>query len=233
VRAVLLDALGTLVALEAPAPRLRAQLAAVGITVSEEQAAAAIGAEITYYRAHLDEGRDTGTLAALRARCAEEVRSALPPSVELDAIGRDAMTEVLLSSLRFTAFADVAPALQAWRALGLRLVVVSNWDVSLHGVLGRLGIARWLDGIVTSAEVGARKPSPVIFERALALAECSPDASVHIGDNADEDVAGARAAGIAPILIMRSAATRAPTEPDAVRTIASLADFDPVAVAEA
>ena len=58
-RAVLLDAMGTLLRLEDPAPRLRAALAArLGVDVGAEAAAAAIRAEIAYYRAHLHLGRD-------------------------------------------------------------------------------------------------------------------------------------------------------------------------------
>ena len=54
--AVLLDALGTLVELQPPAPRLRALLAAEGFSISEERAAAAFRAEIGYYLEHHLEG---------------------------------------------------------------------------------------------------------------------------------------------------------------------------------
>jgi putative hydrolase of the HAD superfamily len=78
-RAVLLDALGTLVRLEPPAPRLRRELASrFGLRVSEAEAELAIAAEIAYYRAHLDEGRDLSSVAALRVRCAEALAAALP-----------------------------------------------------------------------------------------------------------------------------------------------------------
>ena len=60
--AVLLDALGTLLTFEPPAPHLRAALSRLGIEVSEETAAAAIRAEIAYYRSHLHEGRDAASL---------------------------------------------------------------------------------------------------------------------------------------------------------------------------
>jgi putative hydrolase of the HAD superfamily len=198
--AILLDALGTLVALEPPAPRLRSELARrFGLNVTERQARAAIAAEIAYYRAHLDEGRDVDALRELRRRCASALRSALPATgLELDAL-----VDALLASLRFTPFADVRPALQSARSRGQRLVVVSNWDVSLHGVLRALGLEPLLDGILTSAEAGARKPSPAIFERALALAGASPGEAIHVGDSLEEDVAGARAAGIEPVLVRR------------------------------
>ena len=53
---------------------------------------------------------------------------------------------------------------------GIRLVVVSNWDVSLHERLAETGLAPLLDGAVASAELGAAKPDPAIFARGLELA---------------------------------------------------------------
>ncbi len=220
--AILFDALGTLVWLRAPAPLLRHELARrFGIEVSEEQASAALAREISYYRGHLDEGRDRASLAALRLRCGEALRAALPPSARLSALSGEAVTATLLASLRFSAFPDAAAAIRSARARGARALVVSNWDVSLHEVLGRLELAPLLDGIVTSAQVGARKPAPEIFEQALALAGvCAQDAA-HVGDSVEEDVVGARAAGIEAVLIRRDGELG----PPGVRTIATLAEL--------
>jgi putative hydrolase of the HAD superfamily len=218
--AILLDALGTLVALEPPAPRLRAELAArFGLEVSEAEAARAITAEIAYYRAHLDEGRDAAGLESLRRRCTEVLRSALPGAGA--ALEVDPLVEALLAALHFTAFPDARPALEAARERGQRLVVVSNWDVSLLGVLRGLELEPLLDAIVTSAGAGARKPAPAIFEQALELAGVAASDAIHVGDTLDEDVAGARAAGIEPILIRRADGPPAP----GVRTISSLAEL--------
>jgi putative hydrolase of the HAD superfamily len=218
--AILLDALGTLVALEPPAPKLRAELAErFGLDVSEDEAARAIAAEIAYYRSHLDEGRDAAGLDSLRRRCAEVLRSALPG--DGSRLEVDRVLEALLASLRFTAFPDVRPALQRARERGQRLVVVSNWDVSLVGVLRGLGLEPLLDGIVTSAGAGARKPSPAIFEQALRLAGVAAADAIHVGDTLDEDVAGARAAGVEPVLIRRGDGPPLP----GVRTISSLAEL--------
>jgi putative hydrolase of the HAD superfamily len=219
-RALLLDAMGTLLELEPPAPRLQRELAQrFGLEISETDAQRAIAAEIAYYRAHLDEGRDAAALAALRSRCAEALRDGLPDDERFAAIDNAALTSALVASLRFEPFADVRPALTAARAAGRRLVVVSNWDVSLDEALDRLGLAPMLDGIVTSAAVGARKPSPEIFERALAVAEVAPHEAVHVGDSLAEDVAGARAAGIEAVLIKRDGSPG----PPGVRTVATLA----------
>jgi len=218
--AILLDALGTLLALDPPAPRLRAELAArFGLEMTEEEAARAIAAEIVYYRAHLDEGRDEAALQALRRRCAEVLRSALPAAArQLDV---DPLVEALLASLHFTAFPDVRPALLAARALGQRLVVASNWDVSLVGVLRGLELEPLLDGIVTSAGAGARKPAPAVFEQALARAGVAAREAIHVGDSLEEDVAGARAVGIEPVLIRRGGVGPGVR---GVRTISSLAE---------
>ncbi|MGZ4185374.1 MAG: HAD-IA family hydrolase [Solirubrobacteraceae bacterium] len=219
-RALLLDALGTLLELDPPAPRLRTELdERFGVQISETDAQRAIAAEIAYYRAHIDEGRDRAALAALRSRCAEALRKGLPDDDRVAAIDNGALTDALLASLRFEPFADARPALAAARAAGRRIVVVSNWDVSLDEALHRLGLAPMLDGVVTSAAVGARKPSPEIFERALALAGVAAHEATHVGDSVDEDIAGARAAGIEAVLIKRDGTPG----PPGVQTIATLA----------
>ena len=83
--------------------------------------------------------------------------------------------ETLVDSIRFAPYPDAVPALEGLRSRGLKLVCVSNWDCSLGAVLERCGLAEHLDGAVSSAEAGARKPDPAIFEPALALAGCAPE----------------------------------------------------------
>ena len=198
-RAVLLDSLGTLVALDSPVPRLRERLAALGFDVDEERVGRAFGAEVAYYVEHHVEGRDQSTLAELRNRCA---------AVLLDELGIPELPlpdarEALLGSLAFRAFDDVAPALRELRGRGLTLVVASNWDCSLREVLDSAGVLGLVDGAVSSAEAGAAKPDPAPFRAALAAAGCEPHEAVHVGDSEENDVAGARAAGIRPVLLRR------------------------------
>jgi len=210
-RALLIDALGTLVSLSAPAPALVGELERRhGVEVTLAEAGRALAAEIAYYRAHMGEGRDAESLAALRGRCAEALRAALPPSAGLAAVGAQALTDTLLLSLRFEAYADARPALLRARAHGARVVVVSNWDVSLLEVLERVGLGPLLDGVVTSAAVGPAKPAAAMFAHALALAGVPAERARHVGDNLDEDVGGARACGIHAVLIARDGAQRPP-----------------------
>jgi putative hydrolase of the HAD superfamily len=219
-RAVLLDALGTLVELVPPWPALVRELGARGAVVDEPAARTALLAEIAYYRAHHDEARDAAALADLRARCAEVLREALPaPARELAPAD---VLAALMASLEFRAYPEVPATLARLRRAGARLVVVSNWDVSLHEVLARTGLAALVDGAITSAELGTAKPAPAIFARALELAGgIAPEDALHAGDSVEADVAGARAAGIEAVLVVRDE-TPAPA---GVRTIRSLAEL--------
>jgi putative hydrolase of the HAD superfamily len=219
IHAVLLDALGTLLSFDPPAPLLRAALRErLAVEVSESAAAAAVKEEIAYYRAHLHEGRDAASLASLRRRSAEAMRPALGVDVDTDAL-----TGALLAALRFRAFPDAAPALRALRALGLRLIVVSNWDASLHERLEQTGLAPLVDGAVASAELGHAKPDAAIFAHALALAGVPADSALHVGDSPAADVAGALDAGLRAVLVVRDGAIDRP--PRGVPTIASLAEL--------
>lgn len=206
-RVITLDALGTLVALDDPVPRLVAGLAGRGANVDAAQAAAALAEEIAFYRAGHDAAVDAVTLARLRARCAAVLRAGLERAgARVDAVGEDAMVEVLLGALRFTPYPDVPAALAELRAAGHRLVVVSNWDVSLHDMLRTTGLGVLVDAAISSAEAGIRKPDPAIFRRALALAGAPGGGdrpALHAGDSLELDVAGARAAGLEAVLIAR------------------------------
>jgi putative hydrolase of the HAD superfamily len=201
--AVFLDAQGTLVELEPPWRHLATEL---GIELGETLVRA-FRAEMAYYKRHSHEGHDAESLAALRKRCAAVLSREL---------GREVPVETMMASIRFRAFADALPALTSLRRRGLALVCVSNWDVSLPAVLERCGLDEALDGVVTSAEAGARKPDPAIFAPALALARCEPAEAIHVGDTAAEDVAAAEAAGIPALLLDR----------DGEGDIASLGEVD-------
>lgn len=204
--ALLLDGLGTLVDLCPPAPLLVERLRVErGVKLAEPDAERAFAAEISYYRAHHLEGGDTVSLGELRTRCAEVLRGALPPSVAA-AVTTPQLVGAMLASIRFRAFPEVGEVMAELRTRGLRLAVVSNWDVSLVGILHELGLDFWLEHVVTSAAVGAAKPNPVPFERALDLLGLEAGSVIHVGDSWTLDVLGAREAGISSILIDRCAA---------------------------
>jgi putative hydrolase of the HAD superfamily len=202
-RAVLLDALGTLVELEAPWAAIERELAARGAAVPAQDAHRALAAEMRFYREHHHEAGDERSLERLRDRCTEVLRDNLPPPAR--DLPPPELRAALLAALRFRAYPDAVPALDALRGAGTRLAIVSNWDVSLHDVLRRSGLAGRVDVVVTSAEEGVAKPDPAIFRRALdRLGGIPAAAAVHVGDDPDADVAGARGAGIGAVLIDRA-----------------------------
>ena len=222
IRAVTIDALGTLVHMLPPGPRLRQQLRErAGVDVSEEQATAGFAAEIRYYLEHHLEGGDPQSLDTLRDHCASVLRDALG----LEQVELPVVREAMLASLHFEAFPDAAPALDELRSRGLRVVAASNWDSSLPEVLERTGLAPLLDGVVSSAAAGAAKPDPRLFEAALELAGVSPGEALHVGDRPDKDVEGAHALGMSAVLIARDG----PRPPAAgVPVIATLAELPPL-----
>lgn len=81
--------------------------------------------------------------------------------------------------------------------------IISNWDSRLLGLCEGLGIHGRVDFILASAVFGASKPSPKIFEEALRRAKVEPHEAVHIGDSFEDDVKGARGAGLDAVLIER------------------------------
>ena len=186
--------------MEPPAPRLRDELRRLGVELSEERASEAFAAEIAYYLAHHVEAGDPESLAELRDRCAAVLRDALG----IDRLDLAAVREAMLASIRFHAFPDAAPALEELRARGLRLVAASNWDSSLPDVLERAGLARFLDGVVSSAMVGATKPAAVLFQAALRIAGVAPREALHVGDSLENDVRGAAALGMRAVLVARA-----------------------------
>lgn len=218
VSAVLLDALGTLVALEPPAPHLVAELALRGVAVTEVQAAVAMRAEIAFYQREHHRAGTPAALAALRRECALLVRAELGPPAAGARI--EDVEAALLGAIRFAPFPEVPAALAALRRDGARLVVVSNWDVSLHAVLEATGLAPLVDAAISSAEAGSAKPAPAIFARALELVGATPADAVMVGDSVATDVAGAIAAGIAPALVVRAGPV--PALPRGVRVLADL-----------
>lgn len=201
---MLLDALGTLVELEAPFARLGEELAARGAPVAPEAVRRALRAEMAYYRTHHQVAADRERLAGLRERCADVLRAALPPPA--GELPPGVLLEALLAALRFRPFPDVVGVLHALRARGCALVVVSNWDVSLHDVLDATGLRPLVDAVLTSAEEGTAKPEPALFARALALVGVPAGRALHVGDSVEHDVAGALAAGVRPVLVARNGA---------------------------
>jgi putative hydrolase of the HAD superfamily len=136
----------------------------------------------------------------------------------LEKIGADGgRAESLQQAVEATAFGPNSPMFRAYedatrcvcecRERGLRVGVVSNWDVSLADVLQIAGLSELIDFVVASLEFGSEKPDPAIFEFALAGLELAAGEVVHVGDDITDDVAGALSAGIRPVFLNRASPT--------------------------
>jgi FMN phosphatase YigB (HAD superfamily) len=95
--------------------------------------------------------------------------------------------------------------LRTIRELGLRTVIASNtywrdadsyWDD-----FRTLGMAQFIDGIITSVDAGHLKPHPAVFEMAMRWADVAADRCVVIGNREENDVDPALALGMRAILV--------------------------------
>jgi putative hydrolase of the HAD superfamily len=77
-----------------------------------------------------------------------------------------------------------------------QLAVVSNFDGRLRVILERLGISKYFRFIFLSSEIGADKPDPEIFRRALRYVDLAPNEVLHAGDDPERDWKAASAAGL-------------------------------------
>ena len=96
--------------------------------------------------------------------------------------------------------------LDALRQRGYRLGLISN-VVSLGQVPNSLeihGLAPYFETVVTSSALGVRKPSPRIFHEAARLMDLPPAACAYVGDTISRDVIGARRAGYALAIQIKS-----------------------------
>lgn len=102
-------------------------------------------------------------------------------------------------------FPDAMPALLEARVRGLKIALISNWDVRLRRLIEGMGIMSLFDAMVISTEAGFEKPDPRIYQIACERLAVQPSQALHIGDSEREDVEGARGAGVGALLVDRKA----------------------------
>ena len=84
-----------------------------------------------------------------------------------------------------------------------QLAVISNFDGRLRLILRNLGISEYFAHVFISSEVGADKPDPEIFRRALATLHLKADQVLHVGDDPERDWKAAAAAGLSVFRLER------------------------------
>ncbi len=119
-------------------------------------------------------------------------------------------------------YPDVLPVLEHWRAQGIPVGVISNFDSRLYKVLDALGLSAFVKTVTISTQVGAAKPQGEIFQAAW-HAQGQPEPPLwHIGDSWAADVLGARAMGWRGIYLCRDGGKQ--PETDQVPTLTDLLD---------
>ena len=117
----------------------------------------------------------------------------------IDPLDRDTFFEAAYGHFAEAGVWEVYPdVVQVLETLAPRfeLAVVSNFDGRLRFILEHLAITKYFRHIFLSSELGADKPDPLIYQRALEVSGFAPNEVLHVGDDPERDWAGARSAGL-------------------------------------
>lgn len=106
---------------------------------------------------------------------------------------------------RFQPLPGARELLEVIRELGMRTVIASNtyWRdaESYWDDFRNLGMAEYIDSIVTSVDAGHLKPHPAVFEMAMRRAGVPADRCVVIGNREENDIVPALELGMWTILV--------------------------------
>lgn len=208
--AVIFDAGLTLISAATPAAAVAAEtLEAHGITASPAETAKAMDEaerEIRSRWLHRDWWASEQTVrelfvggyqAGLRSVAAVGEDSALANRLAY------AVYENYQGTRHWQLFPDVLLTMEALRAAGVTMGIVSDWGRGLEAIVLELELGHFLSFVVISAHIGLSKPDPRVFQMALDRIAAPAHSAVYVGDTYVKDVLGARAAGLAPILLDR------------------------------
>lgn len=153
-----------------------------------------------------DEGRMTmaGAFARLLSACGRDPDPAL--------VGRLVALDAELLFSRTSVCPDVVPFLEAARADGIRVALVSNCAANTRAMLAAKGLLDLADAAVLSCEAGVAKPAPEIYQ--IALTELGVLAAEAIFlDDQPRFCEGAAAVGIRAIQVVRPGIASKPADP--------------------
>jgi len=117
----------------------------------------------------------------------------------LDELDRDAFFEGAYSHFAEPGVWDLYPEVEGVLAAlhgRFELAVISNFDGRLRMIFEHLGVSKFFSHVFLSSELGADKPDPEIFRRALRLTGTKSDETLHVGDDPERDWEGATQAGL-------------------------------------
>ncbi len=122
-------------------------------------------------------------------------------------------------------YPGVVETLEALRAAGLRLAVVTNKpERAARLVLADMGLDRYFEAVIGGDTLPRRKPDPAPVHEALRRLGVAPDRAAMVGDN-HHDVEAGRAAGLRVVAVSYGYAHRPPAELGADRLIDAFAEL--------
>jgi len=215
IRAVLLDAVGTLIALREPVGDTYSRVAAdYGVAIAPWRIGDALGRIFAAAPPPVFPDAPPAEISARErawwrtiARSAFLAADSAHKFADFDACF-DELWRIFASPGAWLAAPGAAEGLMGLRATGRRTVVVSNFDRRLPGILAGLGLAAGLDACVLPADAGAAKPDPRIFRRALDLLGVAAAEAAFVGDDRERDLDPAGALGIRPVDVASLATLR-------------------------
>lgn len=204
---VLFDAYGTLVELDDFFGKLQRGFAAADLQVSDDDIAFAARHEMKYYVANAVRAADETSFHEVRSECARVLANALQKH-GCDVPDAARVLAILGDAIAFRPFPETRETLEKLNARSVPCAVLSNWDFKLSQHLAEADLLRYFKFVISSAEVGAAKPAPQTFARALEKArEYSPELRaadcLYVGDDYENDVVGARDCGMKPLFLVR------------------------------
>jgi putative hydrolase of the HAD superfamily len=198
-KAIFFDAVGTLFHLNGTVGRHYAMVGnEVGLTLDAHQLDAAFFSAWKKMpsRAAIDGPRDNDDKGWWRDLVDLVLDQVAPSLSELD---RDNFFEIAYEHFAesgvWELYSEVPDVLKQLRPR-FQLAVISNFDGRLRFILEHLGISKFFTHIFISSEIGADKPDPEIYRRALKLIDLKPNEVLHVGDDPERDWEAASAAGL-------------------------------------
>ncbi|MBN1660006.1 MAG: HAD-IIIA family hydrolase [Anaerolineae bacterium] len=207
--AILFDMGYTLVYFDPPVPVIGSEaLRTLGVERTPEEVQAAVQAVWDPFWAEADRM----TFAATKAQDAEvEAQMARAVLGALDVDASDGTVAAFRKAQEawysrpgvIRPYHEVKEVLSALAEEGYRLGIVSNWSWNLRDRVMQAGLDDYFELVWASAYAGCNKPHPLIFQQALDQMELDAWRTVYVGDSYRHDIAGARAAGIDGVLVVR------------------------------
>ncbi len=217
-RAIVFDAVGTLIAPATPVAAVYAAAAArQGLLIEPTHVKERFHTALA--RAHGNPERNFKTDEAAERLLWRQIVADCLPDLPHPELAFDELWDHFGTPAAWRVFDDVGPALRRLRDRRLALAVASNFDARLRRVIrGFVELTPLYDHIIVCSEIGVRKPAAEFYRAVAARLGLPAGAILHVGDDPLHDVAAPASCGMATLLL-----DRGPTRPSSADRIATLA----------